>query len=1029
MLRLRIVGRLEADVDGAAVAMPPSERARALVGWLALHPGPHPRGDVAAGLWPDVPPDRARANLRTALWALHQSWGPASRYVEASRSSVGLVVDDVWVDAFDDGAYDGEALLLPGVEDDWVTPAREHHRRAARERLIERADLAEHRGELSEALRLSREVCRRSPLDEGAHRVLLHRLVLMGDRASAVQASREFTERLMSELGVRPSVSTRAAHAQVRAGKVRRPRPQLFGRADEVAQLTRVWKSAAAGSGQVVVLTGEAGIGKSSLIADLAHRVETSGGLVTTAVGMDVAGQTPFAAWLELCDGLVASVPPVPAHATWPGELNRLSGHLGGRLGHPGVPASVTAPELERLRVFESVLRLVEWSCSSRPTMLVLDDAHRTDRASLRLTTHVGRRLAQLPALLVLAQRDGARSADVAALTADLSARGVPVVEIALTPLDDRAVEALAASVHPLGAAAMRKVVDAAEGNPLLAVESSRALAAGDGGPPPNLRTAVRASCSRLPAAGALLVQLLAVAGRPLNPSELDRLGLEEIDLLEESATAEGLLARRGGALGFRHELLREAVYAGVPNPTRMHDRVATAIDPGQHADVAHHLAAAGREREAAQLWAAAAADAREVGALDEAFEFLVRATSDSSDGALWLELQEVCAWSGRHAEMEHAWDQAMTLLPQGELAAAWCRRGRQLRSVVCHPTASMSAYAVAHDLLTEQSDRTLRADVLLGLAWGDAVAGEGRRFEELLGQAETLLPATPDARKVSDIVEIRMQGLIRRGQFAEAVEVALQAPPHAVSARFPDRAFAVLMNAACASTCIGDHEGALVLTERAVEATTALPSVLMSSLAARAQLLARLGRHEEAAQTAQRQLRLAERLDLPGLAATTAHDLGLVALAAGRYEEAAELLDRALSEGAHVSRPTAGLRCAEALARAGDPAAARLRLRAAVLAPVGQADQPWALVPQIAYVQGLICAAEGDPGSAVARFDEATAAWHRVLESRLSLTAQGYLANLVDLGRPPVIGLIEPERELARIETSRHTLLSDAPR
>jgi tetratricopeptide (TPR) repeat protein len=311
----------------------------------------------------------------------------------------------------------------------------------------------------------------------------------------------------------------------------------------------------------------------------------------------------------------------------------------------------------------------------------------------------------------------------------------------------------------------------------------------------------------------------------------------------------------------------------------------------------------------------------------------------------------------------------------------------------------------------------------LLGLAWGDAVAGDGQRYEELVGLAVKTLPAAPDAREISDIVEIRMQGMIRGGRFARAAEVARRAPPHAISARFPDRAFAVLMNAACASTCVGDHDGALALADRAVAATGALPSVLMGSLAARAQLLAKLGRHEEAAETARRQQALSERLDAPGLAATTCHDVGLVALAAGRYREAAAMLDRALADGARVSRPTAGLRCAEALARAGDSSAARRRLFDAEHAPVGRADQPWSLVPQATFVQGLIAASEGDASSARARYDEATRAWRRVPGPMAAQTADAYLANLVDLGRPPVIGLIEPQHELARIESSRQAL------
>jgi DNA-binding SARP family transcriptional activator len=1026
VLRLWIVGRLVAELDGDPVVMPTSERARALIGWLALHPGPHPRPDVAVRLWPDLEPDRARASLRTALWAVHQSWGAAGRYLEASRATVGLIGEDIWVDARDAPDSDLSGELLPGVEDDWVPLAREDHRQAVVAQLVERGAAAEREGDLATAVSLSQEICRLSPLDESAHRALLRRLLLSGNRAEAVVAGREFTERLESELGVRPSPPTRAAHAEAREGTAVASRQRLFGRAAEVAELAARWKLAARGAGQVVLLTGEAGIGKSSLVTELAHRVAATGGRSSIGVGMDVAGRTPFAVWLELCTGLVASVPPVAARAAWPIELNRLSDGLGTRLGHPGSPPPVTAPELERLRVFESVLRLVEWSCADRPTMIALDDAHRADRASLRLTAHVGRRIARLPMLLVLALRDGVPVPEVDAMVADLVARGVPVTQIALSPMTDSAVGALVQSLHAVDSEAQRRVVAAAEGNPLLAVESTRALAAGEEGPPPNLRTAVRAASSRIAPSAAELVRLLAVAGRPLTSAELDRLDVPDAADAEDAATAEGLLTRRDGRLGFRHDLLREAVYADLPNKARLHDRLAAVLDRDKHADMAHHLAAAGRDGESAQQWAAAAAEARAVGALDEAVEFLQRATKLAPlDGWLWLELQEVSAWSGRRAETESAWENALALLPEGDLAAAWDRRGRQFRGVDCNPDASLRAYKAADDLLTDDADPRLRARILVGLAWGDAVAGDGSRFEQLLSTAETLLPARPDAITRSDIAEIRMQGLIRQARFAESVDLAEAAAPDAIAARQPDRAFALLTHAACALTCIGDHEGALGLADRAVEATSGIPSVHIGSLAARAQILARLGRHDEAAETVARERQLAERLDAPILAATATHDAGLVAFAAGRYVEAADLLGRALEEGAAVSRPTAALKRAEALVYAGDPAEATLQLRSAVLEPVTRADQPGSLVPRVAFVQGLIAAAQGEETLARRRFDEAADAWRRLLGSAASATADGYLANLVDLGRPPVVGLVEPARELDRIDEATRALRS----
>ena len=197
------------------------------------------------------------------------------------------------------------------------------------------------------------------------------------------------------------------------------------------------------------------------------------------------------------------------------------------------------------------------------------------------------------------------------------------------------------------------------------------------------------------------------------------------------------------------------------------------------------------------------------------------------------------------------------------------------------------------------------------------------------------------------------------------------------------------------------------------------MPVLLVGCLAARAQILARLGRHDEARSAVRHEQQCAARLDDPVSAATADHDAGLVALRAGRYGEAARLLRSALDAGADVSRPTAGLMLAEALALGGDASAAAARLRAAVLEPVGRADQPWALVPRISWVQGLIAIARGDHETARRRLDEAAGGWRRVLPSVTSATADGYLANLVDLGRPPIIGLVEPRGELDRIDAT----------
>jgi DNA-binding SARP family transcriptional activator/tetratricopeptide (TPR) repeat protein len=1022
MLRLWICGRVAAEFGGDPLALPTGERARALIGWLALNPGPTPRAELAARLWPDVTDASARASLRTAIWSIRQCWGPAGEaLLQVSRSTIGLRDGLVWVDAREDPTgSDGE--LLPGIDDDWVHEARTRLRERRSDALEAAAAEAEREGRYADAVRCSRRRCGLAPLDETAHRDLLRRLNGAGDRSGAVLAAREFSERLRVELGVRPSPATRAAASSLRpAGSG--PSVRLFGRATELSVVTTAWRAAAAGAGQVVVLTGEAGIGKTSLVAELIHRADASGGRTAIGTGLDVGGQTPFAVWLELARALVATVAPVAAGASWPGELSRLSPDLGARLGRAHLPTAVAAPEIERLRVFESVLRLVEWSCADRPTLIALDDAHSADRASLRLTAHIGRRLAGLPLLLVLTRRDRPSRPELDALLADLGSRAVQVTELDVGPITDRDVAALASSSLRLDDNDLGRVIAAAEGNPLLAVESARALARGAGGPPPNLRTAVRATLGRLPTPGQVLAGLVAAAGRPITGAEIDELGVSDGPVAIATAIDSGLLIRHEGArLGFRHALLREVVYADLPDPASAHAVLARALAGDDRAEIAHHLSLAGRPVEAAREWAGAAAYARSVGALTETAQFLEQATECSPrDGQLWLELQEVRAWLGRRDAMEEAWQQALTLLPTAELPAAWCRRGRQFRAVVCHPTASLEAYRTADALSTAATDAAVRAGTLIGLAWGHAVAGDPGRVEDLLAQAGQYLPAVPQPQVVSDIAEIRIQGLIRRGRFAECAQIAEDTAP--VLSRLPDRAFAIWTNAACALTCAGDLEGALRLADRAVAATASTPLVLVGCLAMRGHLLARLGRVEEALVASRLQCEAAARFDTPVILATAIHDAGLIALEVGRYAEAADRLEQALATGAAVSRPAAALARAEALARAGRPDSAEQALRAAVLEPVRPADQPWSLVPRMTGIQGLIAMARGDAVLAERRFDEAAQGWRRMLGSASRATAEGYFANLVDLGRPPVVGLIEPARELDRLDQLRATL------
>jgi tetratricopeptide (TPR) repeat protein len=198
------------------------------------------------------------------------------------------------------------------------------------------------------------------------------------------------------------------------------------------------------------------------------------------------------------------------------------------------------------------------------------------------------------------------------------------------------------------------------------------------------------------------------------------------------------------------------------------------------------------------------------------------------------------------------------------------------------------------------------------------------------------------------------------------------------------------------------------------------------NALAARCHILVRLGRLKEANASAAAEAEIAERLDDPALSAVADHDRGMACHAAGDHERAAELLSAALERDPPVSRPLARLARAESLVALDRLDEAEDELRATALEPLGSGDFPDTLVARLARVQGLIALARGDHALATKRLEEALRTWRR--RARAERPGDRYMAVLADFGRPPVLGLIEPRRELERVEAELGALRETQP-
>jgi DNA-binding SARP family transcriptional activator/tetratricopeptide (TPR) repeat protein len=1057
MLCIRLIGGVAVEADGEPIPAPASRRAWALLGWLALHPGPHSRAKVAARLWPDVLDSSARQSTRSALWSLRQALGSVETDpLISTRDRIGLRPDvDVDVGRFAAhlaagrlaaAAEIGDGELLAGVDDEWALLAREEHRERLVGVLGALSAQAAEAGDQAAAVRLARRASALDPLSEEAARTLMTRLGTAGDRPAALATYQRLAERLRRELRVSPSEPTWRLAEQIRTRAdttpaLRRPvtpmpaRPRmpgelpLIGRGADLAPLDAAWSSARDGRGGLAVVHGDPGIGKTRLVAELADTARRDGGYLARGAAPDL-GAGALAPWIEVCAALQRQLGELPEAPWVAGLAPLLPAHV--RVGPVSIP-----PGMEQARLSEAMVALLEHCGRRHPVLIVLEDMHAADEGSLSMLSYVSRRVCDLRVLLAATRRERPQRDHLAALEQAQRQRGGLRADVALAPLDGRAVSRLARAVGTLSDEAVHRIVDVADGNALLAVEAARALAAGDD-LPLGLRGAARAATARLPEDARNLVRTLAVAGRDLDPVEAALRAEVELSSALPPAEDEGLVSTAGGRLSFRHALLREAVYADMPamERTARHARAAEQLRAqaslDRAAEAAAHLKAAGRLPEAGRLLVQAAVRARAVGALADATSLLEQASEAlPDDPAPALELADVLAWRGRPGDAQAAFALALARLEvagdASAIAAAHLRYAEWHYGPICQPSVSVQACRRALSVLDGAGLHApaLRAEVLGVYAWCVSIDGdldEVARALAMLTEVAGERPSDPLLACGAD--RARSFALLRQGRFAEAVAPGLRSAEAAVRAGRPDLAYAALVNAAFGQAARADLDAALELLDRAADAVggNGMLAIETHILIDRSWVLARMGRLTDAAEAAAQARRTADRLDAPDLQAVVDAERGRIALRAGDYEAAVTLLAAALAvPDASIGRPLARLQRAEALARLGRSAAAEAELDEVVLEPVRPGDWPDTLVARMSAVQGLIAAGNGDRALATRRLEQAAAGWRRRLSPRE--LADRMASVLADLGRP-IIGLVVPAEELAVIEADLSALL-----
>jgi DNA-binding SARP family transcriptional activator len=682
MLMVTLLGEQAVTDDGAGTVRTRSSRSVALIGYLAAHAGlPQSRQHLAGVFWPDSTDAQALTNLRRELHNLRAVLGgdpslavtprdlcwrdsPTCRVdlrvflTEAAQAGAGHAAAAI-------AEYGGD--FLPGLYEDWVVELRAEYERRCVQLCDRLARALAGAGDLAGAVEPARRRIRLRPLEEAGYRVLMRLQADLGDRAGAVSTYHHCASVLERELGLEPAPETRATldrllAARPGADQARSGAPgRLVGRDAELDTLRAAWRAAAAGRPGLAVVRGDAGVGKTRLLSELATTAGHEGAVVATARAFGAAGRlalAPVADWLRnpAVRASLSTLDPV-----WRAEVDRLV--PGGGNAAPTARAVVDA--WQRHRFFEGLARALLGV--GRPTLLVLENLQWCDQETLAFVTFCLGLIPDAPVLVAGTLRTGEpdEEPELAGWLARMRTTG-DRTEIPLRPLGPADTARLAAAVagRPLGAADAALLQSTTGGYPLYVVEAAR-TAADDGSVPTGDLTGLLGNrLAQVPAEARQVAGLAAAVGSDVTLALLVEAGDLEPDTVVRAVDElwrRRILREFRDGYDFSHDLLRDAAYAQVSPARRwlLHRRLADALeslhagdtDPvsaqlaEQHARGGRPERAVGYYRRAAEIAAGRFAHAEAIRLLRAALAVL--ATRPAGDGRDALELDLLAELAG----------------------------------------------------------------------------------------------------------------------------------------------------------------------------------------------------------------------------------------------------------------------------------------------------------------------------------------------------------------------------------------------
>jgi DNA-binding SARP family transcriptional activator len=744
-------------VDGIEPQALGSRKGRLALCALALAGGQAVPADVLADtLWGDAPPARPDDQLAVLISRLRSVLG---RERIQHRDHGYLLVCD-WLDASELAALTDEmerrraagnvlgaaaaarvalSLLrgyrLPAVPGEWAQlKLAELDRLAGQARRLAATVLLE-AGDWMAAADAAAAAVEHDGYDEAALRVLLRAYVAGGRAAAALAAYAQARERLADDLGTDPSPETVALYTAILRGELpslplpagsaaARSAVGLVGRDEELAYLDTVALRARDGSTEIVVVDGEAGIGKTALLRAWAGRRAGVGDIVLMASCGQLDQAMPLDALLAALASLLRRLGPDATADLLGQDASTLAPVLGvgsadptgsGPRPEPVLADSMLGPTV----LYAALVRVIGRIAERGPLVVVIDDAHLAGRALSNWLSFAQRQ--HMPGLVVVAVRSGEGPSMPASA----------LVHLGLLGRD--------AAAQLVGPARADELYERSKGHPLFLTELAQQAARTE--LPTSLVESVSSRCDELGPAGALL-RAAAVIGPELDIELLAALlGRPAVDLLDdaEQAAAKQLLATDGGTFRFRHELVREALAASA-TPGRaalLHRQAGRVLARQPYADpalVAHHARLGGDLELASRSLRIAAERAAERFDHAAAEALLDDALRLHPDPEGWLERARVRTLRRRYGEALSDVERAAAAGPAALEVGAWaCYFDRRFAQ----------AAQFAADGALAAADAAGRSRCLAVGGRTQHAAGDLAQAELLLGEAFSLAEGT----------------------------------------------------------------------------------------------------------------------------------------------------------------------------------------------------------------------------------------------------------------------------------------------